>query len=148
MHDPRFDDRAKSGPMYELYEGESSNSSFGVLFASGPTWKLNRRFSLKTLRDFGFGRKTAETFILEETDYVARYMKEQMQDTGSWLCQDIEEVFLRSALNVVWQMVAGERFDYDHQNMGNLQDIIRKFNTFAQECFVGPFAVFPWLRYL
>ena len=36
----------------------------GVLNASGPTWKEQRRFVVNTLRDFGMGRNAMESKIV------------------------------------------------------------------------------------
>ena len=47
----------------------------GILFASGPVWKYLRRFTLKTLRDFGFGKAAAETMIMDECSYMTEYLR-------------------------------------------------------------------------
>ena len=47
----------------------------GILFASGENWKNMRRFAIRSLRDHGFGKQTAETFILEEAQYLVDYLK-------------------------------------------------------------------------
>ena len=49
--------------------------NLGVLFASGENWKILRRFTLHTLRDHGFGKQTAENFILHESQYLVEYLK-------------------------------------------------------------------------
>jgi len=42
--------------------------SAGVFFSDGPFWIEQRRFTLKHLRDFGFGKRSMEEFIMEETE--------------------------------------------------------------------------------
>ena len=39
----------------------------GILFSSGDIWKETRRFTLRALRDLGFGKKTSESLVLEES---------------------------------------------------------------------------------
>ncbi len=38
----------------------------GVILTNGQYWKEQRRFLLKSLKDFGFGKKSMETFLLDE----------------------------------------------------------------------------------
>lgn len=40
----------------------------GVFFTDGPFWVNQRRFTLRHLRDFGFGKKSMEGLMLEEVD--------------------------------------------------------------------------------
>ncbi len=47
----------------------------GLLFASAQNWNELRKFTLKSLREHGFGKKTAETFILEESSYMVEYLR-------------------------------------------------------------------------
>jgi methyl farnesoate epoxidase/farnesoate epoxidase len=39
-----------------------------VFFADGPFWVEQRRFTLRHLRDFGFGKRSMEEFIMEEIE--------------------------------------------------------------------------------
>jgi len=40
----------------------------GVFFTDGPFWVEQRRFTLRHLRDFGFGKRSMEEFIMEEIE--------------------------------------------------------------------------------
>ena len=40
----------------------------GVIFTNGKEWTEQRRFLLKTLRDFGFGKTSMENLIIEEVN--------------------------------------------------------------------------------
>ena len=42
----------------------------GIIFNSGECWKETRRFTLRALRDMGFGKKTSESLVLEESRAV------------------------------------------------------------------------------
>ena len=47
----------------------------GILFASGDNWTRMRRFTLKALRDHGFGKKASETYILDEALHMVEYLR-------------------------------------------------------------------------
>ena len=75
MHNPVFDDRAKDpNVVHDIYFGKS-DGAYGVSFNYGPTWLENRRFCLRTLRDFGFGKRTTETLILEESAFMIEHIR-------------------------------------------------------------------------
>ena len=42
----------------------------GIIHTEGNHWMTQRRFSLKTLKDFGFGRKSLEGAISTEIDLI------------------------------------------------------------------------------
>ncbi len=50
----------------------------GLLFNDGEAWKSHRRFSLKTLKDFGFGKKSLESVLLEEADRMVDFFVEKV----------------------------------------------------------------------
>ena len=42
----------------------------GIINTDGQTWSNQRRFSLKQLRDLGFGKKSLDSVMIEEIDDV------------------------------------------------------------------------------
>lgn len=53
------------------------NYCSGILLTDGPFWVELRRFTIRHLKDFGFGKKSAEAVILEETEQLMKEMKEK-----------------------------------------------------------------------
>ena len=47
----------------------------GILLASGDNWTRMRRFTLKALRDHGFGKKASETYILDEALHMVEHLR-------------------------------------------------------------------------
>lgn len=47
----------------------------GVTFTDGPMWKMHRRFTLMTLRNFGMGKLSMQTRILKEASYFTSYLE-------------------------------------------------------------------------
>eukprot|EP00091_Calanus_sinicus_P002495 TRINITY_DN12544_c0_g1_i1.p1 TRINITY_DN12544_c0_g1~~TRINITY_DN12544_c0_g1_i1.p1 ORF type:complete len:118 (-),score=27.60 TRINITY_DN12544_c0_g1_i1:256-609(-) len=56
---------------------------YGILFTDGEMWHGQRRFSLKTLKDLGFGRTNSESIIQEEASLLVDFLSENStQDFG------------------------------------------------------------------
>jgi methyl farnesoate epoxidase/farnesoate epoxidase len=64
----------------------------GVFFSDGTFWVEQRRFTLRHLRDFGFGKSNMETSIFEEIEEVInelRHRKEFQVNTKFNSCQSL-----------------------------------------------------------
>jgi len=107
---PEFQGRVRM-PVIDM---RTYNKSLGVLFTNDQFWVEQRRFSLRHLREFGFGRRFPH---LEDV------MKEEMQDMLDVLNGRREDkeifsdgltrvptVFYPVILNAMWYMLAGQRF--------------------------------------
>lgn len=81
---------------------------YGILFTDGDMWHGQRRFSLKTLKDLGFGRTNSESIIQEEASLLVDFLSENStQDFGMKSTMNIP------VINVLWRMVASKRFQMD-----------------------------------
>jgi hypothetical protein len=47
----------------------------GLIFTDGTYWQELRRFTLRHLRYFGFGKSSMEGMIMEEGEYLVKEMK-------------------------------------------------------------------------
>jgi len=80
----------------------------GVIFSEKEAWQQQRRFTLKTLRDFGFGKKGMEEMIFEEINHFKLHIETKMKkpiDFGTNLNLPI--------INALWRITVGEKFDYN-----------------------------------
>ena len=107
----------------------------GLVFASGHNWSSNRRFALRVLKDFGFGRSTLEDTIVIEVEHFINSLKKY----GNKPCKidsDINVVIL----NVVWTVVAGKSL----QNLNCVKGIISI--GYCMYCYSRHYAVifFNW----
>ena len=107
----------------------------GIIFTEGSKWSAQRRFSLKTLKDFGFGRKSIEGSIHFEVDEMLENFF-----TGD------DDILLGSEfnipiINILWQMVANKRLSETNEKDKRLIESV--INIFR----IGFGANFPLVLY-
>ncbi|XP_037048891.1 cytochrome P450 2J6-like [Bradysia coprophila] len=91
---------------YVLRNGGFKNR--GVLFSDGTqNWHEQRRFALRTLRDFGFGKRTMDGLLLQEVEELVQYFKKEY--IGKPV--DLKHSFNRSVFNSVWYIISDRRFE-------------------------------------
>ncbi|CAN9505273.1 unnamed protein product [Ophioblennius macclurei] len=103
------------GDRYITPMFEDLNQSHGILFANGESWKEMRRFALSTLRDFGMGKRIAETKIIEVCDHLIQVIEDHQGkpfDTGPPL--------IHATANIISSIVYGSRFEYSDPRFQNL----------------------------
>lgn len=97
----------------------------GIFFTDGPHWKEQRRFVLRHLRDYGFGRRYADFEAETESEianlidmlrYGAKFDHEQLILRHG--CAKCPDVFYGCLANVYFQVICGERFS--RKDMGGL----------------------------
>jgi cytochrome P450 family 2 subfamily J len=110
----------------------------GVLGSEGPVWVEQRRFTLRHLRDFGFGKHHAmEEHIREEVSQLLAWVRDQKgQPVRMW------RRFAQATSNVLWRIIAGEGI---HQKQDETA-IIEAATQHVLGLLDEPIPVFlPWL---
>ena len=96
----------------------------GFLFSDRPIWAEQRRLTLRTLRDFGFGKAKMEELSNEEVEVFNEVLKgyggQPIDIAGKWNLP---------ILNSLWRITVGHRFDYDDPK---LRSILAKLTEFFQ----------------
>ncbi|XP_043945728.1 cytochrome P450 2K3-like [Protopterus annectens] len=136
-HAEEFGNRGKV-PILKM-----SSKEIGIVFSNGESWKQMRRFTLSTLRDFGMGKKTLESRILDETAALIKVFE-------SFRGQPFENtLIMNSALaNIICSIVFGQRFEYDDEKFIQLLKLINENIRLVVSVFVQLYNAFPFLGFL
>ncbi|TKR59725.1 hypothetical protein L596_029357 [Steinernema carpocapsae] len=91
--------------------------NLGITFAKGPGWLEQRRFSLRTLRDFGFGRNIMQIRILEEFHHRTHKIDQLIDENlGKPIIMEprlFMDLLISSIIN---RILVGYRYDECHWN--------------------------------
>ncbi|KAJ9584216.1 hypothetical protein L9F63_021441, partial [Diploptera punctata] len=118
-------DEFQGRPKGDFFKERSFNKYLGVFFSDGPFWVEQRRFTLRHLRDFGFGKKSMQDLILDESVVSCGNSVPIRTATG---------MFAVSTLNVLWGMLAGTRYSRDD---AELKDLLEKLTKNFRSGIVG-----------
>uniref|UniRef100_A0A8C5M3Y2 Cytochrome P450 n=1 Tax=Leptobrachium leishanense TaxID=445787 RepID=A0A8C5M3Y2_9ANUR len=108
-----FAERPVIPMMTEISKGH------GLIFSQGDTWKVLRRFTLSSLRDFGMGKKTIENKIQEEGDALVEVFE-------SYKGQPFENQMIMNAAvaNIIVSILLDTRFEYNSPTLLKLMKLV------------------------
>ncbi|KAG9494690.1 hypothetical protein GDO78_002175 [Eleutherodactylus coqui] len=101
--------------------GARTTQGYGILGANGENWKVMRRFTLSTLRDYGMGKKSIENKITEECECL-------MQRFRSHGGKPFDNQFIMNAAaaNIIMSILLDHRFDYDDPTILKLMRLVNE----------------------
>ncbi|XP_077187150.1 cytochrome P450 2K1-like [Paroedura picta] len=121
----------------ELVEGH------GIIFAHGENWKVMRRFTLTTLRDYGMGKKTIEDRIIEECGFLIKrfesYEGKPFENT---------EIMNAAVANIIVSILLAKRFEYDDPTFLRLLSMLSENVRLSGSPSVQLYNMFPALGFL
>ncbi|KAE8579519.1 hypothetical protein XENTR_v10024075 [Xenopus tropicalis] len=110
-----FGERAEMPIFSKLTHGN------GIVFSNGESWKVIRRFTLSTLRDFGMGKRTIETRIQDELRPLIKLFKSHAGKPFD------PKIILNSAVsNVICSIIFGKRFEYNDTTFLTLLQLLNE----------------------
>ena len=116
----------------------------GIIFLEGEAWKVQRRFTLRNLRNVGFAKQDSmEVVIQEELKELLENLKSTMGD-GRQTVLHMHNYFNLSVINVLWSMITGVRYAHHDPTIHRLLDLVNflfKYTTIG-----GLSDVYPSLR--
>jgi len=96
------------------------------MFVEGDFFREQRRFTLRNLRDFGFGKTSSEQLIHEEIHDLITGIEKSAKSQAEGIV-DFENLFNMSMINILWAMVGGERFNHHDIRLKQLLGIVELF---------------------
>ncbi|XP_077147761.1 cytochrome P450 2K1-like [Ranitomeya variabilis] len=114
-HADEFSDR----PKIELFS--TTTKDHGLIFANGENWKVMRRFTLSTLRDYGMGKKGIEHKIMDEASSLVQAFK-----AFEGKPFDNLKIINTAVANIIVSTVIGVRYDYEDPTITKLISLINE----------------------
>lgn len=103
----------------------------GIMFTEGQFFREQRRFTLRHLRDLGFGRTSSESLIQDEIHELIEEIKTIASSNPNNVV-DFKAMFNPTLINILWAIIAGERFKHDDAQLKCLLNIVENFFSSGQ----------------
>lgn len=112
QHGDKFSDRP------DIFIFKHISKHYGIAGSSGELWKEHRTFALATLREFGFGKRSLESKIMEEIEAYLPCLEEKNGEPFN-----IHALTQTSVSNIICSIVFGQRFDYKDERFTRLMEM-------------------------
>merc|ERR1740131_720998 len=83
----------------------------GLVVTEGEEWNEQRKFAVRVLRNFGFGKTSLEAIMQEELTEFSKRLEVESKNGPV----DLSNKFNVMVINVLWRIIGGHRFDYDDE---------------------------------
>uniref|UniRef100_A0A182KGU1 C2H2-type domain-containing protein n=1 Tax=Anopheles christyi TaxID=43041 RepID=A0A182KGU1_9DIPT len=136
----QFDGR----PDGYFFRMRSFDQRLGVALTDGPHWEVQRKFAVRTMKQLGMGRNDFVRVIEREVQELVENFRQRAAKAETFPMSGSMDVAL---LNVLWVLLAGQRFELENERLGWLADTVhRTFHVI--DVSGGTLNRFPWLRYV
>jgi len=108
-------------PGHWVLDKENDGKVPGVIFTQGKFWTEQRRFTLRALRDFGFGKASMEDTIMDEVEKLCDQLK---PFEGKSL--NLQRKVNVSVLNALWGMLVGEKLSLQDPRLIRIVELFDK----------------------
>lgn len=127
-----------------FYRVRSFDKRLGIVFTDEENWEVQRKFTMKTLKQLGLGRTNMVEHIEREAYEMVEYFNERSKD-GSPI--EMHDGFDIPVLNVMWAFLSGSRFDLNDARLPELTKMIH--DSFrVVDMSGGILNLWPTIRYL
>nr|UZE89849.1 cytochrome P450 CYP304V1 [Chrysoperla zastrowi sillemi] len=128
--------------------------NLGIFFSYGDFWKEQRRYSLRTMRDFGLGRRSPnlENVVADEVKKLMTMIcNGPSNEIEKTVCKEKFHILLPHGLfsgffNAFWYVLTGDTYSDPYKSHKVFQNAL-KFQR-SGEPLGGALVYTPWLRYI
>ncbi|KAJ1149061.1 hypothetical protein NDU88_001879 [Pleurodeles waltl] len=122
---------------------QKADEGHGIILSHGENWKVMRRFTITTLRDFGMGKSTVEDKIIEECCYLNQHFE-------SYKGQPFDNMMIMNAsvANIIVAIVFGQRFDHHDPAFLRLMSLINEGLRLLAKPIVLLYNAYPVIGFL
>jgi len=117
-------------PHFMSYTSLDEQKTGGLVSSNGPQWQHERRFVLRCLRNHGMGKSRLEEAVHAEARELVAALR-RLRDPTTF-----PVAFKAASLNIIWQMVAGKRYDYDSKDIKEIVKAVSDFRATSIRCFI------------
>ncbi|XP_076650620.1 methyl farnesoate epoxidase [Halictus rubicundus] len=141
LNRPEFDGR----PNGFMFKYRCGGTPRGILFTDSDLWHSQRRFALRTLRQYGFGKYSMEYILQQDASTLTNMIIELTAD-GTPI--NIYSFICVAVFSHVWFILEGTKFEIGNETpqlkeaIGVLKDLFKSANIFG-----GIVNHFPFLRH-
>lgn len=106
-----------------FFRVRSFDKRLGLVFVDGAFQEEQRTFTMRALKQLGFGMNAMATGIENEAAEMVTFFRRQAEK-GHWVLMN--EAFDVSMVNLIWTMVAGYRCELDDERLNSLKRYIHE----------------------
>ncbi|XP_063793857.1 cytochrome P450 2A4-like [Pseudophryne corroboree] len=113
----------------------------GMIFTNNLyRWRTLRRFSMPVLRDLGFGKRSTEDRIQEETSQLLAELKETKESFF-----DPQHCFSKSVCNIIFSLMFGNHHKYEDDDIDTVLSCINEALAIMSSAWGQMYDMFPGL---
>ncbi|XP_076176144.1 methyl farnesoate epoxidase isoform X2 [Ptiloglossa arizonensis] len=141
LNRPEFDGR----PNGFLFKFRCGGTPQGLLFTDADVWNNQRRFALRTLRQFGFGKYSMDHILQQDAISLTNIVTKLSKDES---IMNLHSFISAAVFSHLWYILEGTKYDVGAES-SELKEVIHVIKNILGSTQVsgGILNYFPFLRY-